>query len=255
MILLRNSVFSCPATTSTAPSVSFGSTSARDLSVYRAKNVGLADWQMGKTPHSAASIHSYICRAMKGNEPLQAGLLSPYLKRRQRLLTIKDNKLLQAGESAGAPPLRPTHLFPPRILVVDEDRDLRRLYTEALARPGYHVDAAEDGAAALKALRVNNYQLLITEHSLPTLTGVELVRTLRAARMALPVIMAATRLPIQELAQNPSLQPVAVLPKPFYISQLLETVRAILRAAVSPRGQLVPTSNWQSQPSVDGLRL
>jgi DNA-binding response OmpR family regulator len=192
---------------------------------------------------------------MKGSELLQAGSLLPYLKRRQRLLTIKDNKLLQTEEPAGALPLRPAHLFPPRILVVDEDRDLRRLYTEALARPGYHVDAAEDGAAALKALRVNNYQLLITEHSLPTLTGVELVRTLRAARMALPVIMAATRLPIQELAQNPSLQPVAVLPKPFYISQLLETVRAILRAAVSPRGQLVPTSNWQSQPSVDGLRL
>ena len=254
MILLRNSVFSCPATTSTAPSVSFGSTSARDLSVYRAKNVGLADWQMGKTPHSAASIHSYICRAMKGNEPLQAGLLSPYLKRRQRLLTIKDNKLLQAGESAGAPPLRPTHLFPPRILVVDEDRDLRRLYTEALARPGYHVDAAEDGAAGWEALRANNFNLLITEHNLPTLTGVELVGKLRAARMTLPVILTAVRLPIHELARNPSLQPVAVLPKPFHISQLLETVRAVLHAVVSPHGQNA-SLNLQSQSLADGLRL
>jgi DNA-binding response OmpR family regulator len=191
---------------------------------------------------------------MRDNELLQAGSLSPFLKRRQRLLTIKDNDLLQAGEPAGAPLQRPTHSSP-RILVVDEDSDLRRLYTEALVRPGYHVDAAEDGAAALKVLRVNDYNLLITEHNLPTLTGVELVRTLRAARLALPVIMAAARLPRHELARNPSLQPVVVLPKPFYISQLLETVKAVLRAAVNPREQIAPPPNWPSQPSAAGLRL
>ena len=93
--------------------------------------------------------------------------------------------------------------------------------------------------AVLKALRVNNYNLLITEHNLPTLTGVELVKTLRAARMALPVIMAAARLPVQELDRNPLLQPVAVLPKPFYLSQLLETVGAVLRA--TDRTRIVPT--------------
>jgi len=168
---------------------------------------------------------------------------------------MKDNELLQAVVSAGAPMPCPTHLCPPRILVVDEDRDLRLLYTEALGRPGYHVDAAEDGVTALKALRVNNYNLLITEHNLPTLTGVELVRTLRAARMALPVIMAAARLPMHELARNPSLEPVAVLPKPFYISQLLETVRVVLRAVVSPRGQNAPPPNWENLPLADGLRL
>jgi DNA-binding response OmpR family regulator len=168
---------------------------------------------------------------------------------------MKDNELLQAVVSASAPLRRPTHRSSPRILVVDEDRDLRLLYTEALVRPGYHVDAAEDGAAALKALRVNNYNLLITEHNLPTLTGVELVRTLRAARMALPVIMAAARLPIHELTRSPSLQPVAVLPKPFYISQLLETVRAVLGATDNPRELIVPLPGCQSQPSADGLRL
>ncbi len=162
---------------------------------------------------------------------------------------MKANELSQAIEPAGAPLRRPTHFSPPRILVVDEDSDLRLLYTEALVRPGYHVDAAEDGAAALKALRVNNYHLLITEHSLPTLTGVELVRTLRAARLALPVIMAAARLPVHELARNPSLQPVAVLPKPFYLSQLLETVRVVLRANDSPCGPIAPLPDWRSQPS------
>jgi len=164
---------------------------------------------------------------------------------------MKVNQLLQAAVSASATLRRSTHHSPPRILVVDEDSDLRMLYTEALGRPGYHVDAAADGAAALKALQVNNYHLLITEHNLPTLTGVELVRTLRAARMALPVIMAAARLPIQELTRSPSLQPVAVLPKPFYISQLLETVRAVLGATDT----IAPLPGCQGQPSADGLRL
>jgi DNA-binding response OmpR family regulator len=181
--------------------------------------------------------------------------MAPVSIRAIYISNVKDHELLQAVVSASAPLRRPTHLAPPRILVVDEDSDLRRLYTEALVCPGYHVDAAEDGAAALKALRVNNYNLLITEHYLPTLTGVELVRTLRAARMALPVIMAAARLPLHELARNPSLQPVAVLPKPFYLSQLLETVRVALHATDNLRELIAPLPGWQSQPSADGLRL
>ena len=139
--------------------------------------------------------------------------------------------------------------------MVDDDSDLRVLYAEVLARPGYQVDAVEDGAAGWEALQVNNYNLLITEHSLPKVTGVELVKKLRAARMAVPVVLAAERLPTEELAQNPSLQLAAVLPKPFYISELLETVRAVLRATDSACGQIAPPPTWPSQLSAGGLRL
>jgi FixJ family two-component response regulator len=51
-----------------------------------------------------------------------------------------------------------------------------------------------------EALQANNYSLLITEPDLPKLTGVELVRKLSAARMALPVVLAAGRLATEELA-------------------------------------------------------
>jgi len=192
---------------------------------------------------------------MKDKEQLSlAGSLTPFLKRRQRLRTMKGNELSQAGEPAGASVQCPTNSSH-RILVVDDDSDLRRLYAEALARPGYHVDAAEDGAAGWEALRANNYNLLITENSLPKLTGVELVRKLRAARMAVPVVMAAVRLPTQELAGNPPLQLAALLPKPFYISELLQTVRAVLRVTASPREFIAPLPNCQSQSSAGGLRL
>jgi DNA-binding response OmpR family regulator len=167
---------------------------------------------------------------------------------------MKDNELLQAGEPAGASvqcQANPPH----RILVVDDDSDLRLLYADVLVLPGYHVDAAEDGAAGWEALQVNNYNLLITEHSLPKLTGVELVKKLRAAHMAVPVVLAAGRLPTYELARNPSLQLAATLLKPFAVDTLLDTVKNVLRATDSVCGQIAPPPNWLSQPSAVGLRL
>ena len=160
----------------------------------------------------------------------------------------------QAGESAGAQLEGPTKGLC-RILVVDDDSDLRLLYADALARSDYQVDAVEDGASAWKALRANNYNLLITEHNMPGLTGVELVMKLRSARMVLPVILATGKLPTEALIQNPSLQLAALLPKPFYIKQLLEMVRAVLQANGSIPGQLELLPVWPGQSSAAGLRL
>jgi DNA-binding response OmpR family regulator len=167
---------------------------------------------------------------------------------------MKNRELWQAGEPASLLPLCPT-VSRHRILVVDEDSDLRLLYADALARPGYHVDAAENGAAAWEALQANYYNLLITEHDMPGLTGVELVRKLRSARMALPVVMAAGRLPTHELAQNPSLRLAATLSKPFAVDALLDTVRNVLRATDSPCEQIAPPPSWRGQPAPVGLRL
>jgi DNA-binding response OmpR family regulator len=90
---------------------------------------------------------------------------------------------------------------------------------------------------------------------MPKLTGVELVRKLRAARMAVPVVLAAGRLPAYELARNPSFQLAAMLLKPFAVDTLLDTVKNVLRATDSPREQNNPLPNWRSQPSTVGLRL
>ena len=184
----------------------------------------------------------------------QTGSLSPFLKRRQRLRTIKNNELPQAGVPAGTSVQCPTNPLR-RILVVDDEPYIRQLSTEVLIHSGYDVDAAEDGATAWEALQVNNYNLLITEHSIPRLTGVELVRKLRAARMDLPVVLAAARLPTEALARNPSLQLAAMLLKPFTVEELLGTVTKVLRATDSPREQLETPPDLRSQPSAVGLLL
>jgi PleD family two-component response regulator len=65
--------------------------------------------------------------------------------------TRKDNQIAPACESASTP-LQAQTSPPHRILVVDDDGDIRRLSTQVLIRYGYEVDAAEDGAAAGEAL-------------------------------------------------------------------------------------------------------
>ena len=141
---------------------------------------------------------------------------------------MRGNRASHDGEPAGAAWQCPTESSH-RILVVDEDSDLRLHYAFVLGRPGYYVDVAEDGEAGWDALQANHYNLLITEHDLPKLTGVELVKKLRTARMALPVVLATGRLPTHELARIPSLRLAATLLKPFAADALLDVVKNLLR--------------------------
>ena len=93
---------------------------------------------------------------------------------------------------------------------------IRKLCTRVLRDFGYQTETANDGAAAWKALQANVYDLLITDNNMPRVSGVELVKKVRSARMALPVILVSGNLPTGELESNPWLQPVATLAKPFY---------------------------------------
>ena len=167
---------------------------------------------------------------------------------------MKTNDAVPTGKADSAPAQCQTNP-PPRILVVDNDRDIRLLNAEVLKHSGYEVDAAEDGAAAWDALYANNYDLLISDHEMPKVSGVDLLKKLRAARMELPVIMATGTLSPQELERNPWLRPAATLLKPYTVEELVETVKEVLRATDSPREQTAPPPGWQSQPSADSWQL
>jgi DNA-binding response OmpR family regulator len=64
---------------------------------------------------------------------------------------------------------------------------------EVLVQCGWCLDAAKDGAVAWALLQESNYDLLVTDNDMPKLSGIVLLKTLHAARRALPVIMAMTR--------------------------------------------------------------
>ena len=139
---------------------------------------------------------------------------------------MTDKIMTQVGKPAG--PLLLCDASPPRnILVVDDDPDIRRINAMVLHRAGYHVDTAEDGHAGWHAVShaPESYALLITDHNMPGLTGLALVKKLRDARMTLPVIMATAALPEEDVfVRYPWLQPAVTLLKPYSAGQLLGTV-------------------------------
>jgi DNA-binding response OmpR family regulator len=165
------------------------------------------------------------------------------------------NKLLKTRSAKAATPSTPNAAHQPqRILVVDDATGIRQLGTEVLIRHGYQVDAAEDSTTGWKALQGHTYDLLITDLDMPRLSGLKLVQRLRAARMALPVVLASGTLTPQELNRTPWLHLAGALLKPVSPDQLLQTVQAVLRAPDGPREQIAPP-NWRSQPSAIHLRL
>jgi DNA-binding response OmpR family regulator len=162
--------------------------------------------------------------------------------------------ILRVGDSDSASLSRELDSLP-RILVVEDELEIRQLTVQVLIHSGFEVDAAADAAAAWEALTDDiYYDLLITENSLPKLTGIELLKKLRAARMILPAIMTARTLP-EKFAACPWLQPAAMLVKPFAGEHLLGTVKEVLRASDSSCGQIAPPPDRLSLPPAIHLQL
>jgi DNA-binding response OmpR family regulator len=116
-----------------------------------------------------------------------------------------------------------------RILVVDDDREVRRHNVEMLIYSGYDVEEATDGADGWEALQDRRFDVVITDNTMPKMTGVEMIQKLRSSRMTVPVIMATGTMPTFEFARKPWLTPDAALIYPFSDDELLAAIRNILR--------------------------
>jgi two-component system, chemotaxis family, chemotaxis protein CheY len=144
-----------------------------------------------------------------------------------RHCAMKDDK--RSPVEAPAVPLQSGPMkSPQRILVVDDENDSRQLTVDVLSDSGYAVEAVKDGAAGWEALQESNYDLIITDNKMPRMKGIELIEKLRAACMALPVIMATSYLPTHEFVRRPWLKPDLTLEKPYSNDDLLEAVDKIL---------------------------
>jgi DNA-binding response OmpR family regulator len=115
-----------------------------------------------------------------------------------------------------------------RILVVDDEDNDRELNSRVLMRAGYDVVAAADGDAAWTAIQTQHFDLMITDNSMPKVTGVELVRKLHAAGTKLEVVLLTGVFPDDQFDRYPWLRNIVILIKPFANSEMLLVVKKIL---------------------------
>lgn len=143
--------------------------------------------------------------------------------------------LLVASRSAAPPPSPPDASSEeprasradaaPRLLIVDDEHDLRRLLGELLADSGWQVVEAEDGEQALAHLARERFDVVLLDHRMPGLSGGDVFRRLRAAGDETPVILMTAARDVRELAR--SLGVPRFLGKPFDLDELLAAVREL----------------------------
>lgn len=128
---------------------------------------------------------------------------------------------------------------PEHLLVVDDDREIRRLIEEYLTQAGYRVSTAADGKAMRRLMEQHRFDLVVLDLMLPGEDGLSLCRDLRS-RSNLPILMLTAR--GSEIDRIVGLEMGAddYLAKPFNPRELLARIRSILRRAHALPTNLVP---------------
>jgi two-component system KDP operon response regulator KdpE len=116
----------------------------------------------------------------------------------------------------------------PRILVVDDDRPLRRALAINLRARGYHVEEAEDGRGALAAAASGKPDLVVLDLGLPDLDGTEVLEGLRGWTQV-PVLVLSARTDQSDKVGALDAGADDYVTKPFGMDELLARVRAALR--------------------------
>jgi two-component system, OmpR family, KDP operon response regulator KdpE len=117
-----------------------------------------------------------------------------------------------------------------RILVVDDEPQLRRALRSTLSALGFVVADAETGEAALEKLREDRFDLLLLDINMPGLSGIETCRAVRA-RSDIRVLMLTVRDRAEDKIQALDAGADGYVTKPFDVNELLARIRATLRRA------------------------
>jgi two-component system OmpR family response regulator len=116
-----------------------------------------------------------------------------------------------------------------RILVVDDEDNLRSMLVAALKYEGYDVVQASDGAAGLRAARETKPDLIVLDVMMPQLDGFGVVKRLREAGDRTPVIFLTARDASEDRVTGLNLGGDDYLPKPFSLEELVARVEAVSR--------------------------
>ena len=118
-----------------------------------------------------------------------------------------------------------------RILIVEDDVELRQLFARVLEKNGYQVEAAENGAEALKILGRGYVDLIISDVMMPVMDGNALVRALREDGVKTPVLMITAKSTLDDMREGFLSGTDDYMVKPVNVNEMVLRVGALLRRA------------------------
>ena len=134
---------------------------------------------------------------------------------------------------APTPSSRPPHGRPARVLYAEDLTDLREVMRLILQGEGYQIETVNDGAPALRCLRDDpaGFDLLITDHHMPEMNGLELVRQLRTTAYGGKIMVFSSELDPLVHREYHKLGVQVILPKPIRPSVLRKVLADLLPTA------------------------
>jgi len=116
-----------------------------------------------------------------------------------------------------------------RLLIVDDDVQIRELLTFDIAQSGYITDSAKDGDEGLKKALENNYDLVLLDVMMPKMNGFDVCKNIRLVKPDLPVLLLTAKGTIEDKTLGFDCGADDYLIKPFEIQEVLLRIRALLR--------------------------
>ncbi|TGD86527.1 response regulator [Mycolicibacterium sp. CH28] len=172
-----------------------------------------------------------------GSARAPSGIAEPYVQEALRWLPTDGRQTGDADHTASAPEIAlsaPTVLnAPARVLVADDNADMREYLIRLLRGAGYQVDAVTDGRNALDRIRTELPDLVVSDVMMPRLDGLALVAALRAdpRTVGVPVLLLSARAGQEASIEGLHAGADDYLVKPFAAAELLARVRANIELA------------------------
>ena len=118
-----------------------------------------------------------------------------------------------------------------KILIAEDDKELRSLFSHILTKNGYFVKGVSNGKEALDALDKEYYDLIISDIMMPVMDGYEFIRLLRSTGNQTPVMMITAKDAFDDMRQGFILGTDDYMIKPININEMVLRVCALLRRA------------------------
>ena len=118
-----------------------------------------------------------------------------------------------------------------KILIAEDDQELRQLFSHVLNRHGYTVVGVSNGQEALDALDKDFYDMIISDIMMPVMDGYELVRQLRDVGNTTPVLMITAKDAFDDMRLGFQSGVDDYMVKPINVNEMVLRVRALLRRA------------------------